>query len=99
MCRSTQDGANQGAVAQTTPACDASTRARTDQALPQIATIPASMSHSTTRQTLAGARDLLPLAAAHPQRYPCLLESVACSGAQARFDVLFAFPRDSLTLH
>jgi anthranilate synthase component 1 len=43
-------------------------------------------------------RDLLPLAAAHPQRYPCLLESVAAGGAQARYDILFAFPQDALSL-
>jgi anthranilate synthase component 1 len=47
---------------------------------------------------VAGARDLLPLAAANPARYPCLLESVTHSGAQARYDVLFAFPQDALTL-
>ncbi len=49
-------------------------------------------------RTLPGVRDLLPLAAAHPQRYPCLLQSVA-GGAQSRYDVLFAFPQDALTLH
>src|SRR6185295_3170387 len=38
-------------------------------------------------------------AAANPQRYPCLLESVASGGTQARFDVLFAFPQEALTLH
>ena len=48
--------------------------------------------------TLPGVRDLLPLAAAKPQRYPCLLESVTHGGAQARYDVLFAFPQDALTL-
>ena len=48
--------------------------------------------------TLPGVRDLLPLAAANPQRYPCLLESVTHAGAQARYDVLFAFPQDALTL-
>ena len=53
----------------------------------------------TTRRTLSGVRDLLPLAAANPQRYPCLLESVASGGTQARFDVLFAFPQEALTLH
>ncbi len=50
-------------------------------------------------RTLPGVRDLLPLAAANPQRYPCLLESVTHGGSQARYDVLFAFPRDTLTLH
>jgi len=51
------------------------------------------------RSAPPGARDLLSLAAANPQRYPCLLESVAAGGAQARYDVLCAFPQDALTLH
>jgi anthranilate synthase component 1 len=76
-----------------------SSAAPTDQALPQLATLTSSMSAVDTRKMLPGARDLLPLAAANPQRYPCLLESVACGGAQARYDVLFAFPQDALTLH
>jgi len=46
---------------------------------------------------IAGTRDLLPLAAAHPERYPALLESAA-AGPSARWDILFAFPEDSLTL-
>ena len=45
-----------------------------------------------------GRRDLLTPAAAFPGRYPCLLESVLHGTAQARYDILFAFPRDSLTL-
>ena len=45
----------------------------------------------------AGARDLLPLAAAHPERYPALLESAA-PGPSARWDILFAFPEDRLAL-
>jgi anthranilate synthase component I len=52
----------------------------------------------TVVRTLAGVRDLLPLAAADPQRYPGLLESAA-QGPHARYDILFAFPRDALTLH
>ena len=51
------------------------------------------------QRALPGTRDLLPLAAALPQRYPCLLESVAGGGALSRFDVLFAFPQQALTLH
>jgi anthranilate synthase component 1 len=47
---------------------------------------------------LPGTRDLLALAAAFPQRYPGLLESAA-RGAQARWDILFAFPGDALVLH
>lgn len=47
---------------------------------------------------LPGTRDLLALAAAHPQRYPCLLESAA-QGANARWDILFAFPQEALSAH
>ena len=50
------------------------------------------------QRTLAGRRDLLALAAAHPRRYPGLLESVADGTAQARRDILFAFPQDELRL-
>ncbi|HEX7732727.1 MAG TPA: aminodeoxychorismate synthase, component I, partial [Rhodanobacter sp.] len=50
------------------------------------------------RRTLHGRRDLLAPAAAFPGRYPCLLQSVLHGTPQARFDILFAFPRDSLTL-
>ena len=49
-------------------------------------------------ESLAGVHDLLPLAAAHPDRYPCLLESAA-PGPCARFDLLFGFPDASLALH
>ncbi|HEY8012004.1 MAG TPA: aminodeoxychorismate synthase component I [Rudaea sp.] len=50
-----------------------------------------------------GVADLLALAAAWPQRYPCLLESAAqASAAQnaalARYDVLFACSGEALTL-
>ncbi|KGI78393.1 hypothetical protein LF63_0106010 [Oleiagrimonas soli] len=45
-----------------------------------------------------GVRDLLPLAAAMPARYPCLLESVAHGPAQARWDLLLAFPQSHLVL-
>jgi anthranilate synthase component 1 len=47
---------------------------------------------------LPGRRDLLPLAARFPQRYPALLESVARGPARTRFDILFAFPCDELRL-
>jgi anthranilate synthase component I len=50
------------------------------------------------RRTLHGRRDLLAPAAAFPDRYPCLLESVLHGTPQARYDILFAFPQDSLTL-
>jgi len=45
---------------------------------------------------LAGSVDLLALHAANPARYPHLLESVAQGPAQAQFDILFAFPGDSI---
>ncbi len=45
-----------------------------------------------------GRRDLLAPAAAFPQRYPCLLESVVRGTAQSRYDILFAFPQNTLTL-
>jgi anthranilate synthase component 1 len=51
------------------------------------------------RRILSGRRDLLVPAAAFPQRYPCLLESVVRGTAPSRYDLLFAFLRDSLTLH
>ena len=54
---------------------------------------------SCHRRILSGRRDLLAPAAAFPERYPCLLESVVHGTAQSRFDILLAFPRDRLTLH
>lgn len=48
--------------------------------------------------TLPGVRDLLPLAAANPARYPCLFESAASGGTQARYDILLAFPQEALAL-
>ncbi|HJR10074.1 MAG TPA: aminodeoxychorismate synthase, component I, partial [Rhodanobacteraceae bacterium] len=52
---------------------------------------------SAVCRRIAGARDLLPLAGAHPGRYPALLESAA-PGPSARWDILFAFPEDRLML-
>jgi anthranilate synthase component I len=49
-------------------------------------------------RTFAGRRDLLVPAAAFPERYPALLESVTRSSAHARYDILFAFPQATLTL-
>ncbi|WP_430389475.1 aminodeoxychorismate synthase component I [Dyella sp. 20L07] len=56
------------------------------------------MSH-VHRRTLHGRRDLLAPAAAFPERYPGLLQSVTHGTPQSRFDMLFAFPQNSLTLH
>jgi anthranilate synthase component 1 len=53
---------------------------------------------TVVRRELPGVRDLLALAAVQPQRYPCLLESAAQGGRQARYDILFGFPLDALTL-
>jgi anthranilate synthase component I len=49
-------------------------------------------------RTFAGRRDLLAPAAAFPERYPALLESVTRGSAHARYDILFAFPQATLTL-
>ena len=54
---------------------------------------------TTAVRYLAGRRDLLAPAALFPERYPCLLESVVRGKPQSRYDLLFAFPRASLTLH
>ncbi|MFQ5488009.1 MAG: hypothetical protein ACE5ET_06155, partial [Gammaproteobacteria bacterium] len=45
-----------------------------------------------------GAIDLLALHERLPQRYPCLLESVVHGTPQARYDILFAFPGETLRL-
>ena len=51
------------------------------------------------RRTLHGRRDLLAPAAAFPERYPGLLQSVTRGTPQSRYDILFAYPQESLTLH
>lgn len=43
--------------------------------------------------------DLVDLHDLHPGRYPHLLESVAHGTPQSRYDILFAFPGETLTLH
>ena len=43
-----------------------------------------------------GCHDLLALHRLNPQRYPHLLESVARGTTHSRYDILFAFPGDSL---
>ena len=43
-------------------------------------------------------RNLLDLHRLNPQRYPFLLQSVAHGTAQARYDILFAFPQQHVTL-
>jgi len=49
-------------------------------------------------RTLNTRSDLLNLHAHQPERYPCLLESVLHGTAQARYDILFAFPGKRLQL-
>ena len=41
---------------------------------------------------------LLSLHQHNPERYPYLLQSVAAGNAQARYDILFAYPGDQLIL-
>ncbi|MEO5625815.1 MAG: aminodeoxychorismate synthase component I [Dokdonella sp.] len=53
---------------------------------------------SVVTRKLARSRDLLPLAAMFPQRYPGLLESVARGNRRARHDIFFAFPEAVLRL-
>ena len=48
--------------------------------------------------TLATFPDLSRLHAAHPQRYPHLLESATQGTPHARYDILFAFPGNTLCL-
>jgi anthranilate synthase component 1 len=48
--------------------------------------------------TLDAVPDLLALHASQPRRYPHLLASTAQGNALARYDILFACPRDSLLL-
>ena len=43
-------------------------------------------------------RNLLDLHRINPQRYPFLLQSVAHGTAQARYDILFAFPQQSVSV-
>ena len=45
-----------------------------------------------------GAIDLIALKAAHPERYPCLLQSLARGAAPARYDLLFATHGEYLEL-
>ncbi len=61
--------------------------------LEELAASPGFVCH-----TLALFPDLLDLQRARPQRYPHLLESATHGTPQARYDILFAFPRHTLTL-
>lgn len=47
---------------------------------------------------IAGPGDLRQLHREHPSRYPFLLQSTTTGGALGRFDILFAFPGDTLEL-
>lgn len=48
--------------------------------------------------SLPASHDLLALAAANPARYPCLLESVSRGNTNTRYDILFAFPQETIEL-
>ncbi len=50
---------------------------------------------SIVTHELPGRHDLLALAAAEPERFPALLESAA-PNATARYDILFALPREAI---
>jgi anthranilate synthase component 1 len=52
-----------------------------------------------TWRTVSGFPDLARLHRLNPLRYPHLLESAAHGTPQARYDILFAFPGDSLVLN
>jgi anthranilate synthase component 1 len=56
------------------------------------------MSAGLLFETVEHFPDLLALHHLNPQRYPCLLESVAHGTSQARYDILFAFPDERITL-
>ena len=60
--------------------------------------MPVAQSEALEVRVLEGRRDLLAVAAAYPERYPGLLESAADGTAQARFDLLLAFPQETLQL-
>ena len=49
-------------------------------------------------ETISTGIDLARLQQKNPERYPYLLQSAASRTAQGRFDILFAFPRESIVL-
>lgn len=58
-----------------------------------------SVQHSPSHvHELAARPDLLALHAADPARYPFILESVASGTVQGRYDILFAFPGETIAL-
>jgi anthranilate synthase component 1 len=59
--------------------------------------VPSAREGKSVAVVLPGVRDLLPLAAANPSRYPCLLESVSGGSKTARYDILFAFPQTEIS--
>ena len=63
-----------------------------------MTTSVASVAGTCIVHTLATFPDLSRLHAAHPQRYPHLLESAAQGTPHARYDILFAFPGNTLCL-
>lgn len=69
---------------------------RADQ--PSLCTSPSHAGKGVVTQQLSSSLDLLSLHRLNPERYPFLLESVASHVAQARYDILFAFPGATLRL-
>lgn len=59
---------------------------------------PVGKAHLYADGTQAARVDLALLALQRPDRYPFLLESAVAGGPRARFDILFAFPGESLEL-
>ncbi len=57
-----------------------------------------SNNHAVQFRECTAALDLLALHEAHPERYPYLLQSIAAGPVQARFDILFAHPGETLAL-
>ena len=56
------------------------------------------MSHNYQTQKIDETVDLLAIHKNNPERYPFLLESVASISANSQYDILFAFPQDTLVL-
>ncbi len=60
--------------------------------------LPIASSSGYLCRRLTTVPDLTALHTSNPQRYPHLLTSVTRDGTRARYDILFAFPGDTLTL-
>ena len=56
------------------------------------------MTHHYQSEIFSGAVDLLVIHQSNPERYPFLLESVASISSNSQYDILFAFPQQTLVL-